>query len=43
MNKINIYLDKINELAKKHNIEINIIFYPSALEVIENISSKTSL
>ena len=42
MNKTKIYLNKMNELAKNHNIEINIIFYPSALEVIENISSKKS-
>tara|TARA_Y100000590_G_C15709521_1_gene1009821 strand:- start:896 stop:2014 length:1119 start_codon:yes stop_codon:yes gene_type:complete len=40
--KINYYLNKINELAKKNNFKIYIIYYPSALEVIENINYRSS-
>ena len=42
MNKTRNYLNKINDISKKYNIEIFIIFYPSALEVIDNISPKKS-
>ena len=34
INKTQTYLDKINNLSKKYNFEINIVTYPSALEVI---------
>ena len=42
INKTKFYLDEINKLSKKHNIEIFIVAYPSALEVIDGISHKKS-
>ena len=42
INKTQTYLDKINNLSKKYNFEINIVTYPSALEVIEKILPKES-
>lgn len=40
--KITKYLDNIKELSLKYNFEITIVNYPSAPEVIDNISSENT-
>ena len=42
INKILNYLDKIKLLSEKYNFRIILVNYPSALEVIDNISSENS-
>ena len=42
INKILIYLDKILQLSKKHKFEIHIVFYPSAMEILEDIHFSSS-
>ncbi len=41
-NKVLLYLDKIELLSEKHDFNIIIVYYPSALEVIDNIIAKNS-
>jgi len=40
--KIKYYLEKINKLSKENDFKIYIIYYPSALEVIDNINYNLS-
>ncbi len=41
-NKTLNYLDKIKLMSEKYNFKLIIVYYPSALEVIDNVKSKKS-
>ena len=42
-NKVITYLDRIKELSKKENFDLIIVYYPSALEVLNDFDFKKSM
>lgn len=43
LKKTNIYLNKIMELSKKYKFDITLVYYPSATEIITNVSLDKNL